>query len=119
LLLRQAGRVRVVPLDTVRWIEADGNYVRVHSTMGVFRMRSTLGDLSARLAAQLFEQVHRSAIANLKYVRELIPLPSGDSDVILDTGERLTLSRTFRDAVRVRLAHQLSGVRPAGPQLVP
>lgn len=92
-----------VPLSEVRWIEADRNYVHIHSGNGTHRMRERIGHLETLLDPGRFARIHRSAIVNLGYVRELQSWFSGDAILLLDDGTRLGLSRSYRDAVERRL----------------
>lgn len=99
LLVRVERRLVVVRLEEVDWIEAAGNYVRLHRASASHRYRRTLDDLEACLDARRFVRTHRSAIVNVDRVRELHPSGSGGYDVVLDDGTRLPLSRSYRKRV--------------------
>jgi two-component system LytT family response regulator len=103
ILVKHEDRVHVVPLSTIEWLEAYGNYIRVHAGRRVLQMRGTLTEFAGRLAERGFVRIHRSALVNVAHISHLEPLPSGESTVILDSGERLQLSRTFRDTFRAVL----------------
>jgi len=96
LLIREQGRLVVVRLTEVDWIEGAGNYVRLHVGARSFLYRQTLAQLEARLDAARFTRIHRSTIVNLERIAELRPTISGSYDVLLLGGERLTLSRGHR-----------------------
>lgn len=98
LLLRKDGRVHAVPLAEVEWIEAADNYVRVHATAGRFMWRTPLRHVADRLTASGFAQISRSALVNVRYVRHLVPLDSGEGQVLLRSGTALPVSRRFRAA---------------------
>jgi two-component system, LytTR family, response regulator len=95
---------RIVPIRTadIDWIEASGNYVRLHLGQTVRPLRDTLGRMEAQLDPSRFARIHRSAIVNLDRIREIQPWFSGDSFIILTSGERLRLSRSFRRAFESR-----------------
>ncbi len=103
LLLRKDGRVHAVALAEVEWIEAADNYVRVHATAGRFMWRTPLRQVADRLTASGFAQVSRSALVNLRYVRHLVPLDSGEGRVLLKGGTELPVSRRFRAAFQAAL----------------
>jgi two-component system LytT family response regulator len=107
LVVRTAGRVVLVPAAEIDWIEAADNYVRVHAAGQRHVLRETIKGLEAQLDPRRFVRIHRSAIVNLDRVRELRALPSGDFAVLLSTGAKLTLSRTYRDVVERRLGRPL------------
>ena len=83
--------------SAIDWLEADGNYVRIHCGSESHYVRETLAGLEAQLPAEKFMRVSRSAIVNLDRIKEFQPLFYGDYAVILQTGAKLTLSRNYRD----------------------
>lgn len=99
LLVRVGRRLVVVPLAEVDWIEAEGNYVRLHREPGSHRYRRTLDALASRLDGRRFVRTHRSAIVNVDRVRELQPTGSGGYDIVLGDGTRLPLSRSYKKRV--------------------
>jgi two-component system LytT family response regulator len=106
LAIRDAGRVVFLQLDEIDWIEAEGNYVRLHVGKESHLLRETMSSTEARLTSQKFLRVSRSTMVNLERVTELHPLFHGDSVVILRDGTRLTVSRVYREALD-RLVTQL------------
>jgi two-component system, LytTR family, response regulator len=98
------GRVVLIDKTEVDWLEADGNYVQVHTAGHTHMVRETLGALEAELPAGQFSRISRSIVVNLAAVRELQPLFYGDYAVLLKNGTRLTLSRSHRECVERLLA---------------
>jgi len=96
-LVRRANRMLLVPADSVRWLEAARNYVRLHVGGSGLLVRGTLSDLERRLDPERFVRIHRSAILNLDVVERFEPASHGDWRVILHDGETLRLSRRYRD----------------------
>jgi len=97
LPVRAAGRIILVDLATVDWIEAADNYVRLHAGRREYLLRDTLARLEQRLDPERFVRIHRSAIVQVDRVSELHPASHGDMEVVLRNGTVLTLSRTWRD----------------------
>jgi two-component system, LytTR family, response regulator len=106
LCIRSAGKIQFVRMSEVEWIEAYGNYVRLHIGDEHPLARETMRGLAAQLDPTRFGQIHRSAIVNLDRIIEINPTVSGDSIVRLDSGTRLRLSRSFRAEVERRLARR-------------
>jgi two-component system, LytTR family, response regulator len=104
LLVKHDGRVTVVPLEEVDWIESADNYVRIHSRGRSILLRETLRDLEEQLPPSRFARVHRGAMVNLARVRELQPMFGGESVILLTTGAKVPLSRGYRDRFRERLS---------------
>ena len=94
--IKAAGRIYFVKTEEIDWIEAAGNYLRLHVGAGTHSLRETMNNLEARLDPDRFWRIHRSTIVNVDRVRELQPLFHGDYIVVLHDGTELTLSRTYR-----------------------
>lgn len=97
LLVRRADRYVLVLTRAIRWIEAEDNYVRLHAEGESHLLRQTLAQTLATLDPKQFRRIHRGAIVNLDFVRELQPWADGDMLVLLRDGTQLKLSRTYRD----------------------
>jgi two-component system LytT family response regulator len=100
LPIKVNGRIIVIRLADVDWIEADRDYVSVHMEGGkIWLMRETIAAVELRLALSGFVRIHRSAIVNAERVKELRPLDKGEYIVVLNDGTELKLSRNYRAAV--------------------
>lgn len=98
-VIRSVGRVTIVPVGEVDWIEADGDYVKLHTPGKVHLHRERMSVLERSLDPAEFVRIHRSTIVRTSRIAELRPLLNGDHVVVLRSGERLSLSRTLRDRV--------------------
>ena len=103
ILVKDAERMYFVRVEDVDWVEAHGNYVRLHTGPQVHVLRLTMNALERRLPVSRFARIHRSTIVNLDRVREMQPWFSGDYVVHLHGGTRLKLSRVYRDRLEARL----------------
>ena len=112
LVFKQNGRVIFIRTETIDWVEADGNYVRVHAGAEAHYVRETLAHIEADLPAEKFMRISRSAIVNLDRVKELQPLFYGDYAVILHNGSRLDMTRTYRDRLEGVLDRRAAGKQP-------
>ena len=106
LLVKAGGRVSFVDIDSIDWVEAEGNYVRIHAGSQVYLMRETMNGLIARIGERQFFRIHRSRIVNIARVKELIIAGGGDYQVLLWDGTRLGLSRLYRDALQAQLGRR-------------
>jgi two-component system, LytTR family, response regulator len=97
--VRTADKFVVVTWRDVEWIEAADNYVKLHAGPREYLLRETLASIEQQLDPELFARVHRSAIVQLDRIAELHPATHGDVDLVLDSGTRLVLTRTWRDRV--------------------
>ena len=97
LAIRESGRVIFVRPDEIDWIDAQGNYLRLHVGKDAYLLRETMATAEARLAPKKFLRVNRSTLVNLERVKEWQPLFHGDSVIILNDSTRLTVSRLYRE----------------------
>lgn len=94
--IKSGGKVYFVKTKDIDWIEAAGNYLRLHVGAVVHLLRETMNNLEGRLDPECFWRIHRSTLVNVDRIRELQPMFHGDYVVILRDGTELTLSRTYR-----------------------
>ncbi len=99
LAVAMGGRIMFVAVADIDWIEAEGNYARLHVSRKVFEVRETLQALMERLDPREFIRIHRSTIVNARRIREVQPWFQGSHIVVLQSGEELRMSRYQRDAV--------------------
>jgi two-component system LytT family response regulator len=107
LVVKSGGRVYFVRVDDIDWIEAAGNYVRLHVGKEEHLLRQSLSALESKLDAGRFVRIHRSTIVNVERIRELQPAFHGDYVIILHDDTELALSRSCRDKLEEALGHGL------------
>ncbi len=100
LTISERGRVSVVNLSDVMWIETQGNYQALHTQIGAHLLRETSERLSAQLDPARFVRIHRRYIVALAHVRKMDAVGNGDGVVTLSNGVQLRLSRLYRRALR-------------------
>ena len=93
------GRIIVIRLADIDWIEADRDYVSVHVGDKTWLMRETIAAVELRLALSGFVRIHRSALVNAERVKELRPRDKGEYTVVLNNGTELKLTRNYRASV--------------------
>lgn len=96
-IVRSAGAVRLVEAHDIDWIEAYGDYVRIHAGGKKHLLRKTLTDIIGLLDPSAFVRIHRSAIVRVDRISSLRPLTNGDYTITLTDRTQLSLSRTHRE----------------------
>ena len=96
LIVRSSGSVHFVKVDTIDWIEASRNYVKIHCDHEVYTMRETMARMEARLDPERFLRIHRSTLVNIDRIKKIEPGIGTESIVVLDNGVRLMVSRAYR-----------------------
>lgn len=97
LTLKDGSTLLKVPLADIRWIDAAGDYVVVHTHDANHVARASLRELAERLPEDRFVRIHRSTIVHTRYVQRLRPHINGEYFVDLDGGQELKLSRGYRE----------------------
>lgn len=92
-----------VPIESIDWIEAEGDYVRLHASGGGGLMRGTLTGLEETLDSRIFSRVHRSAICRRSAIAAMLRKPSGAMAVRLESGAEVPVGRRYRDSVAALL----------------
>jgi two-component system LytT family response regulator len=108
LVVRTENGMRLLPIDDMDWLEAQGNYVQIHSAGQTYSLRETMKFLEKSLNPEQFLRIHRAYIVNIQRIQELQPWASGEYTLILRDGTRLFSSRSYHDAIE-RLLHNRMG----------
>ena len=103
LVVKSGGRLFFLRAEEIDWVEAAGNYVRLHVGTTSHLLRETMNAIEGRLDPEKFFRIHRSRIVNMERIQELQPWLNGEYAVLLRTGTRLTLSRGYREKLQDRL----------------
>ena len=97
IVVKSSGRVFFIKTDEIDWIEAAGNYLKLHVGRDAHLIRETMQSIEAKLDPEKFFRIHRSTLVQIDRIKELHPLFGGDYAVILRNGTELTLSRNYRE----------------------
>lgn len=96
-----AGTTRLLARSAVHWVEAQGDYARLHTADGSHLVRVSLATLAQRWAAAGFVRIHRSYLVQLGRITELRLAGPGYVVVVDDT--ELPVSRRHTSELRDRL----------------
>ena len=108
IVLKEANRVRLLPVEQISWIQAEGVYVKLHTRDGKAHLqRGLLGALDSALDEHQFVRIHRSAIVNIDMVEELRQDAHGEYVVVLRDRTQVRVGRRFRSRLQARLGQAL------------
>jgi two-component system LytT family response regulator len=96
IVFKSRGRIVFLPLSDIRWISAEENYVRIRTATETHLLRETMARLQEKLDPEVFLRIHRSSIVNLQFVKEVRTEPDGEYSVVLLSGEKVSMSRSYR-----------------------
>lgn len=94
LVIREGGRLLAIKSRDIVWLEAANQYARVHTLNGSHLLSRSLDTLQKQLDGDCFFRIHRSAVVNVHFIKEVRTAKNATCDVILTTGKQLKLSRS-------------------------
>lgn len=103
LLVPAGEKLQLIDTATIDWLEADDNYVHVHTGAREYLLRRTLQDLLEQLGGERFVRIHKSAAVSVAAIESLSPLFKGDYELTLRTGHSLRVSRRFKEELFARM----------------
>lgn len=106
-VVRAHGRIVLVSEDDVNWVSAERNYVRLHTDEREFLVRMTMQEMQERLSGHGFVRIHRSTMARLSYMDEIIAGSSGYEAIRLEDGTVRSLSASGRERLERALGRKL------------
>jgi two-component system LytT family response regulator len=102
-MVKHRGRTEFIRVCDVDWIESDGNYIQLHVGQTKHLVRSTITSCADRLNPRQFVRVHRRYIVNTDRIKEIQPWFGGDYVIVLTTGQKVRLSRNYREQFESRM----------------
>ena len=96
LVVKADGEMHFIDQKDIRWIEGQGDFVKIHTVRQGVMTRITLQRITDQLDATRFLRIHKSSIVNLAFVRRLKPVMARSLGVELDDGTVLPVGRRYR-----------------------
>lgn len=97
--VKSGGKIRLIPLKELLWIQSDHNDVKIGTTGDILSQRSTLTAMEEALPATDYVRVHKSFIIRKDALKEIEPLPNGEFILTLTSGKKIPTGRTYRSAL--------------------
>ena len=94
IVVKTGNKIRIIPETDIWYLEADGDYVTVHTPEGKFLKSRTMQYFENTLDARKFVRVHRSYIIQLQQMVRLEPYEKDSHVAILKSGAQVPVSRT-------------------------
>ena len=113
IAVETGGRTRMVDRDSIRFVEASGDYVRLHTDDGAHLVRMPISALEDAWRDAGFVRVHRRYLIAIRHVSELRSRPGGGYDLVV-AGEELPVSRRHARELRDRLSRGAARNRRPG-----
>jgi two-component system LytT family response regulator len=107
IMVRSSGHIFFLKVPEIDWMEAAGNYIRIHASRESYLIRETMNSMEEKLDPDQFVRIHRSTIVNLDCIEKMQLWFGGDYMVILRDATQLKLSRGYREKLEERLGKPL------------
>jgi two-component system LytT family response regulator len=104
IAIKSQGRILFLDPSEVMFVQAEGNYVLLQTGSGSHLMRESLNQVEHKLAPYGFVRIHRSAIVNSVFVKEVQPWYTGEYVLKLTNGKEFTVTRTYKKNLRALVA---------------
>ena len=99
IIVRSSGHVHFIKPEEIIWVQADGDYIQLNTANRNHLIRETMRNMEQRLQPYGFQRIHRSVIVRVAQISEMITSEQGDYEVVLQTGQRLKMSRQYRETL--------------------
>lgn len=99
--IKADGRVMLLPVEEIDWVESSDNYVKIHANKTVYTVRQTLQNMEQSLSPTEFVRVHRGSLVNVSRIREIQPWFNGEYVVLLRDGTQVKTSRGYRGRLEI------------------
>lgn len=101
LVIKNSDNEKVfLPVNTIRWIDAAGDYMCVHTDKETHILRITMKKLATQLDERMFKRIHKSTLVNVNSIKSIRSLRNSES--ILDLGDdiQLKVSRNYSSVIQ-------------------
>ena len=100
IAIKSNGRILFIDPSELVVVQAEGNYVLLRQETGSYLLRESISTIAEKLKPYGFVRIHRSALVNASFVRELRPRSTGEYELRLKDGKEYTVTRTYKKNLR-------------------
>jgi two-component system LytT family response regulator len=94
IVLKDRNDIKIIPIEDVKYLEANDDYVNIYTEESKFLKNKTLGYFEKHLDSQVFVRVHRSYVVKIAEITKIEPYKKDSHIVILKSGEQIPVSKT-------------------------
>ena len=94
VVIKDGSKISILPVDSIKWIEAQDDYVMINSDQGRFLKKKTMKYFENHLDENAFIRIHRSYIINADFIQHLEQKGKESYQLILKNGKELPVSKT-------------------------
>jgi two-component system, LytTR family, response regulator len=94
VVVKTGNNIRIIPMHEIEYLQADDDYVKIHTKDGSFLKKKTISYFEKVMDASQFVRVHRSYIVQVQQVTRIEPYEKDGHIAILKSGEKIPISKT-------------------------
>lgn len=94
VVVKTAGKIKIIPTDDIHYLEAADDYVRIHTKEGGFLKNRTMSHFEKSLDPNLFVRTHRSFIVNVQQITRIDPYEKESYVALLKNGVKVSVSKS-------------------------
>jgi len=94
VLIRDKSKVHIIPVETIVYIQAQGDYVRIQTEQDTYLKQERMANLEQRLDPALFQRVHRSYLLNITFIDRIEQETKDSKIAILKNRAEIPISRS-------------------------
>lgn len=94
IVIKDGAKIRIIPIQNISHLEADDDYVKIHTSEGNFMKKKTLQHYEDSLSSDFFVRVHRSHLLNISQLNRIDPYEKNGHIALLKNGAKVPVSRS-------------------------
>jgi two-component system, LytTR family, response regulator len=94
VVVKTAGKIKIIPVDDIQYLEAADDYVKIHTKEGGFLKNRTMAHFEKSLDPNVFVRTHRSFIVNVQQITRIDPYEKENYVAILKNGSQVSVSKS-------------------------
>ncbi|MEC3878716.1 LytR/AlgR family response regulator transcription factor [Parapedobacter sp. 10938] len=103
IVVKTGTKIKIIPVGNIIYLEADDDYVKIHTDEGVFMKNKTMASFEEQLDPSLFVRVHRSFMVKIDHIARLEPHEKDSYVAVLADGNRVSISKNGYTRLKQRL----------------
>jgi two-component system LytT family response regulator len=94
IVVKSGTKIHIIPIHEVTYLEADDDFVKIHTAQGMFMKNRTMQYFEQSLDARQFVRVHRSYMIQVQQVTRIDPYQKDTYTAVLRSGAQIPVSRS-------------------------
>ncbi|MFD2743882.1 MULTISPECIES: LytR/AlgR family response regulator transcription factor [Sphingobacterium] len=94
IVVKNGSQIKIIPVQQINFLEAYDDYVKIHTTEGMFLKNKTMSSFEKQLDAKQFVRIHRSFMIKVDQLAKIEPMEKDSYIAILHSGDKVNISKS-------------------------